>query len=144
MKFLTADENNQAEWHSSINQYKDRDFFTAEVGGVALPIVSDYIDYIDCGKVVSHPVSMEMGDTIGYDFPVGHYTLVTDKYVLVDHTGTEIRQLPSFFGEGFYETYVDSIAFTDFDNGALAEHNAQNLRIGLEYAICKKTIVGVE
>lgn len=143
MKFLSADENNQAEWHSSVIQYKDRDFFTGLAGGVALPIVSDYIDFIDCTHVQSHPVTMEMGDTIGYDFPVGHYRYTTDQYVLVDHSGTEIRQLPAWFGEGFYKEYVDKLAFTNFDNGALAVHNEANLRVGLAYASCKKTLTGV-
>ena len=143
MKFLFADENNQAEWHSSINQYKDREYFTGLAGGVALPIVSDYIDYIDCDHIESHPVSMSMGDDIGYDFPVGHYRYTTDQYVLVDHEGTETRLLPAWFGEGFYKAHVDKEAFTNFDNGALAVHNEENLRVGLEYAVAKKTISGV-
>lgn len=144
MKFLTADEDNQAKWNSSIMQYKDREFFAALVGGVALPIVSDYIDFIDCDHVESHLVSMTIGDDIGYDFPVGHYRYTTDRYVLVDHDSTETRMLPAWFGEGFYKKHIDKLAFTNFDNGALGERNVENLRIGLEYATCKKTITAVE
>lgn len=143
MKFLSADENNQAEWKSSIYQYKDREFLTGEVGGVTLPIVFDYIDYIDCDHIESHPVTLTLGDDIGYDFPVGHYKYTTDQYVLVDHSGIETKMLPAWFGEGFYKEYVDKLAFTNFDNGALAVRNKENLRIGLEYALVKKTIEGV-
>ena len=143
MKFLSADENNQAEWKSSAYQYKDREFLTGEVGGVTLPIVFDYIDYIDCDHIESHPVTLTLGDDIGYDFPVGHYKYTTDQYVLVDHSGVETKMLPAWFGEGFYKEYVDKLAFTNFDNGALAIRNEENLRIGLEYAKCKKTIEGV-
>lgn len=143
MKFLTADENNQAEWHSSIAQYREQPFLTGEVGGVALPIVSDYIDYIDCDHIESHLVSMATSDDIGYEFPVGHYRYTTDQYVLVDHEGTETRMLPAWFGEGMYKEYVNKLAFTNADNGALAVRNTENLRVGLEYASCKKTISGV-
>lgn len=143
MKFLLPDENNQAEWRSSINQYKDREFFTGLVGGVALPIVSDYIDYIGCDRIESHPVTMTMGDNIGYDFPVGHYKYTTEQYVMVDHTGLETKLMPAWYGEGFYKEHVDKIAFTNFDNGALGIAQDVNLKVGLEYAVAKKTIVGV-
>lgn len=144
MKFQVADEHNQAEWKSSINQYHDRGFFTGEVGGVTLPIASDYIDYIDCDCVHTHPVTMEYGDVTGYEYPVGHYCYTTDQYVMVDHHGTETRVLPAWFGEGFYKAFVDKTAFTNFDNSALAIRNVEKLRIGLEYATCKKTITGVQ
>ena len=63
MKMIPHSDKREVEALSSIDQYR-KFIATYERGGWA-PIEFDYLDYIDCDKIVSHPVMMECGDDVG-------------------------------------------------------------------------------
>lgn len=138
MKVLYHKDDQKVKVHSSIDQYK-KHIATYERGGWT-PIEFDYVDYIKCiGKcgetmVVSHPIIIEFGDVIGYDFPIGECSYITDEYPLFDKEGLELRPLPEEYGDGFYQAYDKSQIVANFDEGkALGIRNNYNLKVGLHY-----------
>jgi hypothetical protein len=106
---------------------------SAEVGGVSVPIEFDIIDYIDCGKVVSHPAIIDNGKNIGYIFSDGIHEYITDEYPLTDHTEDVLKELPEWFGDGFYQDHDEYEAITNFDNSSLGTRNVNKLRVGQHY-----------
>lgn len=131
MEILHHSDNRKIKALSSIDQY--RDFISANVGGAYLPIEFDYIDYIDCNKVVSHPIIVDCGDGIGYDFPIGECEYTTDEYIMSERREVELRELPECLGSGFYEAFEDSDIITNADNGAVSIRNNIKLNIGQNY-----------
>lgn len=138
MKVLIHDDDPKVRAHSSIDQYKNH-IATYERGGWT-PIEFDYIDFIKCvGKcgtktIVSHPIIIEFGDELGYDFPIDECGYITDEYPLFDKEGLETRVLPEEYGGGFYQAYDKSQVITNFDDGsALGIRNNYKLKIGLDY-----------
>lgn len=124
--------------HSSIDQYKG--YFAAYERGGETPIEYDYIDFFECvgncgeKKIISHPVIIEYGDGLGYDFPIDECKYTTDDYATYDKFGVETRVLPEEFGEGFYEAYDEHQAIINDDcNSALGMRNEYKLRIGTDY-----------
>lgn len=121
--------------HSSIDQFS-KFIATYERGGWT-PIEFDYLDYIDCDKVASHPVIVEFDDNLGYYFPIDECEFETDDYLLFDQRGVVLRELPECMGEGFYQAFEESENIINFDdNTALSTHNKQRLRIGTDYWLC--------
>lgn len=117
--------------YSSINQYGA--FLSVKKGGVEIPLRFDKIDWIDCGKLKTHPVIISDGTDIGFDFPVGHYTYFTNTYYIMDRKEVVVKELPEWFGKGWYEKALNERVFTNFDGHSLGETNQVNLRIGYDY-----------
>ena len=144
MKILFPDEEKRVSTHSSIDQYK-KFLATYERGGWA-PIEFDYIDYIRCvdceGKdkyeVKTHPVIIEFDDKIGYNFPIGSCSIVTDEYIKFDRTGTELLPLPEEYGDGFYERALTGEEIVNFDGGAIGTRNNYRLKIGQDYYLASE------
>lgn len=132
MEILFHDDERKVKAYSSIDQYS-KFIATYERGGWT-PIEFDYLDYIDCDKVVSHPVIIEFDDRIGYHFPIGECGFTTDEYLLMDKEGTELRELSECMGGGFYESYDKSKVIINFDDdSALGTHNTYRLKVGYDY-----------
>lgn len=132
MEILYHDDDRHINVHSSIDQYS-KFIATYERGGWT-PIQFDYLDYIDCDKVVSHPVIIEFDDKIGFHFPIGECSFVTDEYVMPDYESVELRELPECMGGGFYQAFDNGEMIINFDdNSALGIHNTYKLRIGQDY-----------
>jgi len=142
MKIIFPIEKSRTKALSSIDQYK-RHIATYERGGWT-PIEFDYLDYIDCDKVVSHPVIIEFGDEIGYDFPIGECSFTTDNYLLFNRKESEMRPLPECLGDGFYEAFVDEDNIVNFDDSGLGTHNRYRLKIGQDYVLANKFLPPIE
>ena len=137
MKVLFPNEERRTTTHSSIDQYH-KFIATYERGGWT-PIEFDYLDYIDCDKVVSHPVIIEFDDKLGYYFPIGECEYDTDEYILTDRHEIVLEELPDCMGEGFYEAWNKSQDIINFDNGtSLGTHNKYRLRIGQDYYLAEE------
>lgn len=119
--------------HSSIDQYGG--FLSVKKGGVNVPIRFDSLDWINCEGIKTHPIIISDGTDIGFNFPVGHYTYITDDYILMDRKEVVVRKMPEWFGKGWYEKALNEKVFTNFDNGSLGMRNKVNLRIGLDYVL---------
>lgn len=148
-EILFAEDENNIKAYSSIDQYR-KFIATYERGGWA-PIEFDYLDYIECVgceggdklHVVSHPVIVEFGDEIGYDFPIGEYSYTTDDYIKMERKETILLPLPEFYGDGFYQSYEDSDVITNFDdNTALGIRNNYSLKVGKHYYLADEILPG--
>lgn len=119
--------------HSSIDQYGN--FLSVKKGGVNVPIRFDSLDWINCEGIKTHPIIISDGTDIGFNFPVGHYSYITDDYIVMDRKEVVVKQMPEWFGKGWYEKALNEKVFTNFDNGSLGMRNKVNLRIGLDYVL---------
>ena len=120
--------------HSSIDQFS-KFIATYERGGWT-PIEFDCLDYIDCDKVVSHPVIIEFDDELGYYFPIDECEFETDEVVMFEQRGVVLKELPECMGEGFYQEYEEGEQIINFDNGtSLSTRNKYHLRIGTDYLL---------
>ena len=118
--------------YSSIDQFAN--FLSAKVGGVSVPIEFDQIDFIDCGKVVSHPVIIDTGNKVGYIFEDGEFIQTNTEYPMFHQEETVLKELPENFGNGFYEAYENYEGVVNFDDGtALGTQNKDKLRVGQHY-----------
>lgn len=76
MQILYHEDDAQVEVASSVDQYDG--YFSAERGGVKIPLEYDYIDFINCDKVASTPVVINIsGDNFRY--PDGHLIKAKEK-----------------------------------------------------------------
>lgn len=117
IKMFYADESeSDVKMHSSVDQYKD--FLCVIKGGVFLPISYDSLDYIDCGKLMSHNAILSMKNDIGY-----HYNNVV----------SELNSNRYIFDNG---GYIES------DTNSIGTKNSAKLRIGTSYASARATIDG--
>lgn len=146
VNILYPDEGNeQVHRYSSIDQF--RGFLSAMVKGGWAPIVFDQLDGINCETIISHPVIISWGGDIGYVFPEAHCTYASDHFVYFDKEGVEQKLLPECFGGGgeFYDTFVKSNTFVNFDNDAsVGAHNKKQLRTGLDYVLAEKNLPAVD
>ena len=146
MDMLYPDEtHDQVHRHSSIDQF--RGFFSTMVKGGWAPIVFDQLDGITCDHIFSHPVIISFGNDIGYIFPEAHCTYASDHFIVTDKEGVEQKLLPECFGGGgeFYDEYIKSFSFTNFDNGSsLGVHNTKTTRTGLDYVLADETLPAVD
>lgn len=148
MNILFPDEEKRIDTKSSIDQY--RGFIaTYERGGWA-PIEFDFIDYIKCigceggdkYEVATHPIIIEFDDKIGYNFPIGECSYVTDDYLKFDRTGTELLPLPEELGDGFYESAKEGEEIINFEDGANGVRNNYRLKIGQDYYLASDLLPG--
>lgn len=135
---LQSEDNPDVFKHSSISQHKNK--FSVYTNGQWLPISYDVIDFIDCERIESHRAIVTDKDDIGYNFPTKKCCYYTDEYVYHDNNGTELRELPHWFGEGFYEASINEQDFINSDNGSLGVRNKYTLTTGLDYALATKTL----
>lgn len=137
MEVLFHDDDRKVHAHSSIDQFS-KFIATYERGGWA-PIQFDYLDYIDCDKVVSHPIIIEFDDKLGYYFPIDECEFETSDVVLMDQQGIVLRELPECYGEGFYQAWEDGQEIINFDNcKSLGTHNRYRLKIGTDYLLAEE------
>lgn len=136
MEILFHDDDRKIHAHSSIDQFS-KFIATYERGGWT-PIEFDQIDYIDCDKVVSHPIIIEFDDRLGYYFPIDECEFETDEIPLFDIQGVVLHELPACMGEGFYQAWESSENIINFDCGkSLGTHNKYRLRIGTDYYLAE-------
>ena len=83
-------------------------------------------------------------DDLGYNYPEAECRKYTNKYLYHDVQGTEIRELPEWFGAGFYQAYIDEHRIVNSDTGALGTTNVTRYRIGLDYYQAIKNLPAVE
>lgn len=140
MDYLEVADEHNVDIKSSISQAKDTKFSVSNGVGGYLPIVSDKLDYIDCDKVKSHRIIMSLIDELDYQYPVDECIYWTDEYIYSDGTRTELRTLPHWAGEGFFQKYVDTHAFIVSDKETLGTRNKQKVQIGLSYASARITL----
>lgn len=138
MSVLTASDANDVTYRSSISQHENK--LSVMKLGEWVPLSYDVLDYIDCDKVASHRAIVTDADDIGYTFNVAEQKYYTDKYVYSDRQTTELRELPHWFGEGFYEAFVKDNPFINADNGSLGERMSITRRIGTAYALANETL----
>lgn len=124
--------------HSSVDQYGS--FLSVKKGGVNIPLRFDSLDWINCDGIKTHPVIVSDGNDLGYHFPVGHYTYFTDTYLIMDRKEVVVKQLPKWYGEGWYEKALNQKVFTNLDGASLGMRNRVKLRIGLDYVNCDKVL----
>lgn len=140
MEFLPSADEHRLKTKSSISQAKDDIFSVHNGAGEYLPLEFDFLDYIDCDKIKSHRIIVSTSDELAYQYPVEKCVYYTDEYIYVDEHGKELRTLPHWAGEGFYEAYVDRNAFINFDKESLGVKNKQLVDIGLNYAVALDTL----
>lgn len=133
MEYLPDASEHRTVTKSSISQARNSKLSTTNDLGQFSPVVWDHLDYIDCDRVKSHPIIVSTVDELDYQYPVRECTYYTDEYVYVDEQGIELRTLPHWFGEGFYQAYVDSNDFINFDTEAFGTRNKETLQGGLYY-----------
>lgn len=134
---LFHDDNRKIHAHSSIDQFS-KFIATYERGGWT-PIEFDYLDYVDCDHVASHPVIIEFDDKLGYYFPIDECEFETDDILLMEQRGIVLHELPECMGEGFYQAWEDNDVIINFDNNtSLSAHNKQRLRIGTDYLLAEE------
>lgn len=136
MQFVEPSEPRRTERKSSISQFSG--LLSVRRGDEWVPIVFDSLDGIDCKKIKTHKSALALEPFIGYAFPVGECSYSESTYLLSDQKGTELKKLPEWFGDGFYEEHFDRKVFVNGDNGALGVKNDTTLRVGLDYVVAKK------
>lgn len=133
---LFHDDDRKVHAHSSIDQFS-KFIATYERGGWT-PIEFDYLDYVDCDHVVSHPVIIEFDDKLGYYFPIDECEFETDDVLLMEQRGIVLHELPECMGEGFYQAWEDNDVIINFDNNtSLSTRNKCHLRIGVDYLLAE-------
>lgn len=140
MDFLESANERRTVTKSSISQAKDHTLSVHNGVGQYFPIVFDVLDWIDCDQVRWHQTIVSDSDELAYMYPVKECVFWTDQYVYVDEHGKELRTLPHWMGEGFYEAAVDRNAFVNFDDQAFGTRNKQNTQIGLHYTLAQDTL----
>lgn len=145
MMVHTADEQPDVFWRSSISQKKNT--LSVLVRGEWVPIVFDSLDYITCDdsvcraiRPVSHLAAVTDGDDIGFDFPVGECHFLSDKYVTHDMRELVTEELPTWFGTGTYQKFVEGEAYVNSDYNSLGSSQDMIMRIGKPYALAKNTL----
>lgn len=138
MEILYHSDDPKVKAHSSIDQYS-KFIATYERGGWT-PIEFEYIDYINCDKVVSHPIIIEFDDKIGYNFPIGECEYTTDEYPLFEKKEVELVPLPECLGDGFYKSFEETDLIVNFDDSALGTRNTYKLKVGLDYYLADEIL----
>ena len=139
MPALESDEQPEVFYHSSISQHKNK--LSVMQRGEWFPISFDVLDWINCETgIESHRATVTDGDDIGFNFPVGSETLLSDTYLTGDYEGLVTEQLPAWFGTGEYQEYVLARDYVNSDCDSLGHRVAQTYRVGLNYALAAKTL----
>ena len=124
--------------NSSIDQH--REFLSVKKGMNAIPIRFDKLDWVNCDGIKSHPIIISYGTDYGYNYQVRHYTYFTDKYLMMDRNEVVVKQLPHWYGEGWYEQHIGKKTFTNFDDSSLGVRNRIDLRIGTDFVSAEEIL----
>ncbi len=152
LKWLEPDEKPEVFWHSSISQEKHT--FSVLKRGEWVPISFDSLDYITCEnkeeycgkkkcnqlKPVSHCAILTDKPDIGYVYGVKDCRYLSSVLLTSDHIGVVTKALPVWMGQGTYQEYVKTRAYTESDNAALGFVHDVNLRVGTAYALANRTL----
>lgn len=130
---LLHSDQNSVRAHSSIDQF--RNFLSAEIDGVAVPIEYDFIDFISCDQIKSHPVIVDNGTSVGYYFGTGEHSTVEDIYPMFDYEEHTKKPLPGWAGDGEYESYEQANAIVNFDDAGLGFHAEKTVQVGQDYLL---------
>lgn len=128
--------------HSSIEQH--RGVLSVLNKGEWIPISFDHIEYIDCGRIVSHKAAVTDKPNIGYSFPVGEVKYFSEVFLMADNGQTTTEALNTWFGTGFYDKYHPEKLLFNADNGSLGEMSNQTLRVGMSYCLAEETLKAKE
>lgn len=139
---LYSDDRREVEVRSSILQHKDK--LSVKSQGGFLPISYDVLDTIGCDGTKWHRAILSLDEhDLGYTFPIADCPETVITKLLSDKYGVTLEELPSWYGSGLYQKFIDGLAIAEGDNGTLGEKNKINYKIGLECYLAKKTIEGV-
>lgn len=87
MEVLYHDDDDQVEYASSVNQFSR--YLSVDNGARHVPIEFDQINFIDCGKVDSSPVILDISSS-GFLYPDGHLVYAKDIISGDDADDTQI------------------------------------------------------
>ena len=135
---LTSDDDIRVTYRSSISQFKNT--LSVSQRGEWVPLSYDVLDYLGCDGAKSHRAVVTDGDDIGYQFNVAEQVCYTDKYVYHDKDMVELRELPHWFGEGFYEAHIHEASLINSDTESLGNRGKHVSRVGLSYALATETL----
>lgn len=127
---------------SSISQHTDKLGYWKK--GQFIPLEFDKIDYIDCDSITSHRSTLSNGTDLGFDYPTGNCTVYSNNYLYGDIKEVVMRALPSWYGVGFYEAFVDKFTMINSSSASLGLACRQQLAVGLDYVKCKTVLNAVE
>lgn len=141
---LKSSDDSNFKLNSSIDQFKG--FLSVWTRGGYTPIVFDSLDGITCETVHTHPIIISYNDELGYKFSDAECTYASDLYVYYDHQGVEEYKLPEWFGGSgeFYDKFVKSNSFVNFEHDSLGVHNDKSLRVGTSYYTTNEILPPVE
>ena len=141
MEYLPVADEHRTSTKSSISQARSNKLSVSNGIGQFIPIVFDHLDYIDCEKIVSHKAMLSDSDELSFEYPVKECTYFTDKYIYMDEKGTELRELPEWFGAGFYRAAVNRNDFINAEDEAFGIRNIETVQSGLHYTIANDDLV---
>lgn len=141
-KFLPATDDARVKYHSSISQNNGAIAVLAK--GEWCYLEFDDLLYVGCEGIKSERAVLVDNDYIGYNYDVKDQRFYTDTYIYHDNHSTELRVLPTWFGEGFYRHTNEEYDFINANNGSFGVRNEYGLRVGLSYALAEKTLIPAE
>lgn len=127
---------------SSISQHKD--LLCILVRGEWCPIIFNVVDSVECGRIGYRRMALPLRDGINYTFPVGTCRYVNRKYILTQQDEVKLRKLPSYYGDGLYESHERKNVFVNIGKNALGVVEEKVLRVGKDYVRAKKVLKAVE
>ena len=143
METLYSSDDRRLERKSSISQSKNR--LSIYRKGEWLPIAFDVLESATCDGVSVHQaVLTDDENDNGYFYPVATCRKIEDKYILFDDKGQKLKELPEYYGDGFYRPFIDQQILVTGDNEGLGSHNIFEIRVGLDYYTCKNRLLAVE
>lgn len=131
--FLEIADERRTSTRGSNTQTKGKVLSVHSGAGQFLPIVWDNLDYIYCGEPHTHPVMITYDDQLAYEYPVAHCTYYSDEYIYHDSEEEQLKELPEWFGSGFYTAYEDHPFFINDDESSFGSREKDTLQIGLHY-----------
>lgn len=142
MDYQVADEPKLVDRHSSV--YQHRGMLAVRKGDQWVPIAFDVLEKVECNRMLSHKGVLTRKPYIGYHFPVGHCTYLSQAYLASNQKGTELKVLPDHYGVGFYESAYNRDIIVNSDSGALGTLNCPTLDIGLDYVLAESSLEPVD
>lgn len=127
---------------SSISQHKD--LLSILVHGEWCPIVFNVVDGVECGKIKYQRMAFPLKEGLNYTFPVGTYRYINRKYILTEQDEIKLKKLPSYYGDGLYESHERKNVILNIGKNALGVVEEKVLRVGKDYVRAKKILKAVE
>lgn len=124
--------------------YQHSDLLSVMKHGEWCPILFDKVDGIHCGKLLKHKVAIRLRGNRNYTYPVGTQQYIKNTYFITQKDKTELRELPEYYGTGFYETHERKNMFTNIGKEAFGLKQTKTLRVGKDYIEATKTLKAIE